>query len=319
MSGGEVCKVKFSKVSQKRVTPIRLDIPPFPLKECCFKLPVFADVTAIEDEFKNDKHSVIEKYDKNLFTDVVIALEKYELGVWVEKADLLTNLYGKAYPYGTFTNSEDTLKYVAYEINWLAVMVSFGEGTYRFKFKETNADTSITESFYPFEFCLKSYLPYRADKTTRFTWYTKGLRGDYQDDEDIWDFTKVVEIVGGDGWFNQMRLPDSFFGDNKSGYEREYVRYSNGRQVWLSDEQVETYEFHSGMYPALLHDFIKTNIIQADRIFVTDYNKLNPNLFNNKAVKCDGNYEPSWNYNNLNAFVTVPFVQEFQNRRKLRC
>lgn len=321
MAGGDVCKTTVSRVIEPLLKATRTDVGTFTQTECCFSLPALADSVNPDDGYRNDKHSVINKYDKNLFTFVIITLQKYEGSGYVDKVDLLDNTYGTTYNYGTFIDSDNTLKYVAYIIDWLKVLNApgFGEGTYRFKFKETDAFANNTESFYPFEFCLKNYTEDRANFTTRFEWYTKGYRGDFENDTDVWDFVQVASDVGGDGWFNQMRLPRSFFGYNRSSYERDYIRYSNGQQVYLQDEQIEAYTWNSGQYPADLHSFIKNDVLQADRILVTDYNKNNPNIIKDKAIKPDSNYEPEWQYNNLKAFVNLDFVQEFQNRRKLRC
>lgn len=324
MAGGDVCKSTFTRVYEPSAKIERLDIPLFSQKECCFKLPVFAEPLIVTDDAKNDIHSVLKFYDKNLYLGVLMVLQKYENGDWVDTANLFSDNYGKFYNFGFAANTENNLFFVGYRIEWQKVLDEFGEGTYRVKFNEFQVGGIETESFYDFEFCLRNYMPYRADRTVRFSFYTKGYRGDFQDDLTIWDFTNVakyVEIFEGnfDGWFNQMRLPDSWFGDNRSEYEREYIRYSNGQQVWVQDEQIEKYSFHSGMFPSLLHDYIKTNIIQADRITVNDYNSKNPNVIVNRAIKPDGGYEPSWNYNNLKAMVSVDFVQEYQNRRKKRC
>ena len=321
MAGGEVQFRVFNRVADAIQTTTRLDIPAFQVTECCFQLPVLAELVGT-DEFKNDKHSILKRYDKNLFdsvSSVKIYIQKYENGAFVDKVTPVDDSNGEWYEYSTFTNSEQTLYYVGLIADWQKILINYGEGNYRFRFAETDYAAVVTESFYPFEFCLQQYNQYRADKTTRFTTYTKGYRGDYLDDKDIWDFTNVVSIVGGEGWFQQMRLPNSFFGGNKSAYEREYVKYSNGQQVYLKDEQVENYTWYSGLYPAQLHNWIKTDILQSDSILVTDYNSNNPNLFNNKEVHPNSNYEPRWNYNNLKAFVDVDFTQEFQNRRKKRC
>lgn len=328
MAGGEVCFRVFNRVSQELSRATRLDVPAFFEKECCFQLPVLAEVLGEGDDvYKNDKHNVLRKYDSNLFTDVVIFLEKYDttnplqVDGWYEAEDLSVEALGTYYPYGSvgMSFSDGTKNYVSSTIDWQVVMYFHGEGTYRFKFKETNFTGNITYSYYFFEFCLKKYLPYRADRTTRFTTYTKGYRGDSFIDNDIWDYTNLAQLIGGEGWFQQMRFPNSFFGSNKSAYEREYIKYQNGQQVYLKDEQVENYTWNSGHYPSELHNFIKTDILQSDRILVTDYNSNNPNVFNDKAVHPNSNYEPKWNYNNLKAFVDVDFTQEFQNRRKKRC
>jgi hypothetical protein len=318
MAGGEVCFKLFNRVieSAQRVTPT--DVPNFSQRECCFELPVLADAVG-DDVYRNDKHSIIGKYDINFFGLVSIFIQKNVNGTWEDKAEITDNSYGISYPYGFAGNSDFSLVYVGFEADWQSILNGFGEGSYRFRFKEIDFSLNETETIYPFEFCLKTYTKERADKSVRFETYTKGITGDVDSDKDIWDYTIPAGISGGDGWFNQWRLPSSFFGYNKSSYDREFIRYANGQEVWLQDEQIESYTWNSGHYPAILHDYIKTNILQADTILVTDYNSNNPNVIKDKAVNAASNYEPNWQYNNKKAFVDVDFVQKYQNRRKKRC
>jgi hypothetical protein len=317
MPEGEVVKQSFFKLFEVPEIGKKTDVPSFSGRECCFALPALADDS--NDVYKNDRHSIIERYDANFYASASIFMQKYVNGSFVDLVELTDNTYGTNYSFGTLTDKNARLKYVAYHIEWAKVLAIHGEGTYRFKFKSTTTSAVDFEKFYIFEFCLKTYLDHRANFTTRFDWYTKGFRGDSFIDKSVWDFTQVTQVVGVNGWYNQIRLPESFFGYNKSSYEREYVKYDNGQMVWLKDEQIETYTWNSGQYPALLHDYIKTDILQADRILVTDYNSKNPNVITDKAVNPDGAYEPDWQYNNLRAFVNIDFVQEFQNRKKLRC
>lgn len=326
MAGGEVQQEEFCVVIENsdRLAPTRLDIPEFKAKECCFQLPALA-VSALhadaDDEFKNDKHSVVWAYD-TFIVSVVLQLEKHENGDWQYLADLDDLTYGMPYPFAgivkTDVDNNILLYYVGFEIDWQKVLDQEGEGSYRIKTVETDAVANVTNQ-YSFEFCLKKYTQFRADRTTRATWYHKSIVGDKVNDALTFDYIPLAQAVGGNGWFNQLRLPDSFFGANKSRYERDYVRYSNGQQVWIQDEQIEEYELYTGQYFAELHNYIKTDILQADRILITDYNKNNPNLLQNKAVNPTGNYEPDWKYNVRKAFATITFEQEFQNRKKLRC
>lgn len=319
MAGGDVFKQTFTRVvpQQKRETPT--DVPSFKFRECCFSLPVFADLLSPNDVYRNDKHTIIGKYDKNFYSTVSIYLQKYVNGSWADQAELISDTYGTPYGYSLLGSSDGRLYYVAFTADFNLILDGLGEGSYRFRFKEIDFNANETETIYPFEFCLRTYNEELVDKSVRFETYTKGITGDVDSDLDVWDFRLPANYVGGDGWFNQWRLPQSFFGYNKSSYEREFIRYQNGQEVWLQDEQIESYSWNSGFYPAILHDYIKTNILQADRILVTDYNSNNPNVIKNKAVNVASNYEPNWQYNNKKAFVDVDFVQEFQNRRKKRC
>jgi len=318
MAGGEVCYQLFTKVveAQKRETPT--DVPSFSQKECCFELPVFADLTAPDDIYRNDKHSLIGKYDSSFFGLVTIFIQKYVGGSWVDQVEIVDDTYGTNYSYGTLISSDGRLNYVGFVADFNLILDGFGEGSYRFRYKEIDFSTNETETIYPFEFCLKTYNENLVDCSVRFETYTKGIIGDVDSDLDVWDFIQVAQVLPS-GWFNQWRLPKSIFGANKSSYERDFIRYSNGQEVWLQDEQVESYVWNGGFYPAILHDYIKTNILQADTILVSDYNSNNPNVIKNKSVNAASSYEPNWQYNNKKAFVDVEFIQEYQNRLKKRC
>ena len=318
MAGGEVCFQLFTKVIEQKRRETSTDVPAFSQRECCFQLPVFADLASPDDIYRNDKHSIIAKYDYSFFSVVTIFIQKWNGSAWVDEVEVIDDTYGTSYNYGYFSSSDGRLLYVGFVADFNLILDGLGEGSYRFRYKELDFNANETETIYPFEFCLKTYNENLVDFSVRFETYTKGITGDVDSDLDTWDFINVTNILP-NGWFNQWRLPNSFFGYNKSAYQRDYIRYQNGQEVWLQDEQVESYTWNSGFYPALLHDYIKTNILQADDITVTDYNSNNPNVIKNKAVNASSNYEPNWQYNNKKAFVDVDFIQEYQNRRKKRC
>ena len=313
MAGGEVCYKLFTRVIEQQSIATPTDIPSYSGFECCFTLPALADLAGT-DIYRNDKHSILGKYDKSFYGLVTIYIQKLESGAWVDQVAVVDNSYGAFSGYGTYNDSAERLNYVGLFADWQLILNAFGEGDYRFRFSEVDFQMNTTETIYPFQFCLNTYNEARADKTTRFSWNTQGYRGDGNIDSDIWDYTNIVG-----GWDNQLRLPDSFFGHNKSEYEREFVKYSNGNQVWTQDEQVENYRWQSGHYPAILHNFIKTNILQADTLKVTDYNSLNPNVIKDKEINANSSYEPNWRGGILNAFVSLDFVQAIQNRIKKRC
>lgn len=314
MAGGEVCFQLFSTASQRLERPTQTDVPQSSIKECCTSLKALATLSDI-DPLKNDVHSLLEKYDANFYTNVTIFIQKLEAGVWVDKEELLNNSLGTNRAYG-FAN-DGVNDFVGYELKWIVVLAVYGEGEYRFRFNETDFQANVTETLYPFQFCLKEYTPNRANNSSVFTWYLNGFLGDYLADEDVWDYRAVSRAIGSD-WTNQMRL-DGLFGYNSSEYETERIRYANGREVWIKDEQIESYTWYSGYLEATLHSFLKTNMIQADRLKVTDYNKNQPNIITDKYINSNSSYEPRWTPNKLTAPVTVEFIQEFKNRIKKRC
>lgn len=315
MAGGEVCFAIFNKVAPIAARETRTDVPPFNKKECCFKLPVFADLAAPDDIYRNDKHSIKKGYDSNYYTSVTMFVQKWVDGDWQDQFEVTNDDYGNRV---ITTNSDSSIFYFGFIADFNLILDAFGEGTYRFEYRETDYISTETTTTYPFDFCLKTYNENLVNFSVRFETYTNGIGGDVDSDLTVFDYRPLASQNGGE-WFNQWRLPQSFFGYNKSSYEREFIRYQNGQEVWLQDEQIESYTWNSGFYPALLHDYIKTDILQSDNILVSDYNSNNPNVIKNKAVNVSSNYEPNWQYNNKKAFVDVDFTQEYQNRRKKRC
>jgi hypothetical protein len=72
--------------------------------------------------------------------------------------------------------------------------------------------------------------------------------------------------------------------------------------------------------PESLHNLLKTDVLQADRIIVTDYNKNNAEQFIDVCVRGNSDYEPQWNESRSKlASVELKFILEFNNYRKKRC
>ena len=318
MAGGDVQFRVFQKVATQVRKLIPTEVPTFGGIQCCFTLPVFGTVSE-DDYYKNDKHSIVGRYDINYYNTVDLIIQKNVSGVWVDQVTLTNDDYGSFYPLGQFTDSDVVLNYVAFEADWKKILTLLGSGMYRFKFFETDFLANDTETIYPFDFCLNEYSAELADETIRFDFWSKGFRGDQTDDTNIWDFTTLAAFSGGDGWFNQIRLPDSEFGQNKSNYTKSYTIFENGSLKYTQNEQVVNYECILGYFPAILHDFIKTDILQSDLLSVTDYNSNAQNVITDKFILPTGNYEPEWKYGKKEAPVTLTFDQDFQNRNKKRC
>ena len=122
MAGGEVCFKLFTKVVEQQRRATKTDVPAFPQKECCFSLPVFADPSNSDDVYRNDKHSIIGKYDNNFFGLVRIVIQKYVNGAWEDQVIVGDNSYGSFYGYGTLGSSDGRLNYVALVADWLLIL-----------------------------------------------------------------------------------------------------------------------------------------------------------------------------------------------------
>lgn len=305
----------FKLISDDPTTPDgELDLPKFSASSCCYDLPVFAELV-FTNEFNNDKSSYIQFYSV-AFSDVLLELEKFENGSWLKVADLNNDTYGTYYAFGFFENNQQE-KAAGYKIEWSSVLSGLGTGKYRIKTVETNIFGTTNK--YSLEWSLKIYNPNIVNKTTRISWWIRGITGDSNNDKSIRDFGNL-------NWFNEIRLPKSLFWATTSEYEKEYVKYKNGSQVWIKDERVRSYKFELNAAPNYIHELLSGEVFQADTIMITDYNNNNPSQKQDcspelieKFVKLSSSYEPKWNYGNKYASVELTFNNEYQNFVRKRC
>jgi hypothetical protein len=271
---------------------------------CCFELPALAELTETS-ELKNDQHSVIWFFSQ-LFTDAQLTLEKYN-GTEFEEVDVLDdNTYGKFHEFGFFVNKFGESA-IGYQLLWRNVLVAWGEGDYRIK---VFASPELGGDFedYSFTFCLKKYLEHRADHTVRINWNRNGQFGDQFDDTKLNDYGIL-------DWFNQIRLPEAFFGFTTQEQEKQFTKYGSGAEVWTIDNRLEKYLLTLKLYPAYLHRYLMRNITVGDVLTITDYNIKNPNKFVNRRVVYESSHTPDpiggIDFDKMN--VELIFKQEFQN------
>ena len=309
MALGEAIKQDFILIlSKPKGAQAVVDLPNSTTDDCCFSLPVLALPTG-GDSFTNDFSAALFWFGEN-YSAATLYLQKYENGAWGNIATLTNDTYGKNYAYG-FEVNELGEKLAGYKINWQSVLSAEGEGDYRIK-AEATLITSGTDDFFSLEYCLKRYTPYRADFTVRLEFTNSGITGDIEDDEGVKDYGTL-------DWVNQIRLPDSLFGYDNSTSAREFVRYQNGQQIWIQDEQTQKYKLVTGRFPSWLHNYIKINVLQSDEIKITDYNKNNANIHKDRKVIVSGDYSPEWVLGSQFAKVEVEFDNAFVNHRKKRC
>jgi hypothetical protein len=309
MALGEAIRQNFKVIKNNPSGElVELELPKSTVNDCCFTIPVLAKATG-GDNYTDDQSSVLWWYD-NGFTNAVLNLQKYENGAWSEVANLNDNTYGTYYQYGFEINDKEE-SLLGYLIDWKLVLNALGEGTYRVQTEESTV-LGDTVNRYSIEWCLQTYTQYRANRTVRIDWYNIGIVGSLTNDKDTRDYGSL-------NWFNQLRLPDAIFGDATSTYEREFVRYQNGKQVWIQDDSVEEYTLNTGRYPSYLHTILKFDLLQSDAIFVTNYDKNAAQDYVDKEVIASSDYSPNWNYGTKLADVSINFQQKYQNHRSKRC
>jgi hypothetical protein len=306
---GEAIKQDFKIIGNSNPETPSIPVLELPA-DCCECNYVVAD-TSSNDEMINDKSSVI-FFVPDSFSAAVMKLEKRVAGVWTEVATLNNTTYGAYLAYGTFTNQFDE-KAIGYVINWRSVLlaVGLGEGNYRVKCTLTPVFGSTVVKYWQFEWDLWRYTIYRVQETVRVEFWQNGLKGDPDNDLKRRDFGTL-------NWYNQIRLPESRFGLDAGTFTRDYTRYQNGLQEWLQDEQVEEYTLQVGLTTNLFHKYLRIDMMQADKIQITDYTAANSTRHINKLVRPKSNYEPRWNTGTQKASVEIRFEQMYQNLRNKR-
>jgi len=292
--------------SQNNYRTVELDLPAPTYFSCCEAQSVFTDNIGT-DSFKNDITAVMFKYPAT-YSAITLILQQNISGAWTDVDTLNDNTNGVFYAYG-FIEDEDGNKYIRYELNWYLIYGINGEGTFRVKTVETSVFG--TTNNYSSEYCLSLYHANFADGTIKIEFYNNGLKGDFSDPTSFFDYSDL-------NLYNSIRL-QGIFGFDSSEYEREFVEYDNGKRQWIKDEQQVNYILKLKPIDAITHNFVKIEVLQSDEIFITDYNKNNPNRHIQTPVIVDGSYEPRWNVAVKKASVDVKFKFAFNNLRKKRC
>lgn len=319
MPDGEVYSQRFKVLVQKPLEPVvPLDLPSsrFDEFECCDELLVFADAGST-DEFKNDCASFIIMQNE-FITGIVLKLEKKESGVWVEKTTIIDQTYGDFFDFGFYQNTlfENA---IGIQLNFKTVLATYGEGCFRIKTEEATILGGEINNTSP-TYTLKQYSPALADRTVRIEWFNNSYMGTSELDERISDFKHIGDVAGVDqrGWKNCIRLKGMFY-YSESEYTRETTKYKSGRLEKYVDEQTPIYKLDLKRYGAFIHNLLRTQVLQSDDIYMTDYNSTNIDIYKQKHVELRSGYPPNWFINQSSkASINLEFDQKINNL-DIRC
>lgn len=264
---------------------------------------VLADANS-SDPLKNDRNSFLWWFDKDAVGTAVISLILPDGTSVVVTGN--TSL-GTPYDYGFYTNGQNE-KLVGYLFNWKAVMAAYGECIYQVKCDATTV-FGDSKTNYSEKYCLKQYTQARADRTVRVEYYINGILG-------LNDFDDRSRDLGTLNWYNQHRF-DGIFTPVSSQYTVDEIQYENGEIQAVEDEQAPEYQLELKPMVFFKHEVMRTDILQADKTLVTDYNTKNVGNFYKKDVKKSTDYSPQWNIGKTKtAPVKIKFRQTFNNLRK---
>ena len=304
----KVIKDTFYYIGQPSV-PI-VQVPDIPVSEvdCCsaFVLKVLADNTS--EELNNDKSGFLWWFN-DLITTAELTLQRFTNGAWVDVASMDANTdYGTPYDYEFYVNNQGE-SFIGYQLEWALVLAEEGIGQYRVKCTATDFST-VENLLYSPIYCLKTYTPELANGTIRVEYYLNGTLGVNEDDTKIRDYGTL-------NWYNSFRL-GGFFGYPTSTYEEERVRYNNGARLFVTDDQEPDYTMKLKPIPFFIHEYMRTDVMMADDIYITDYNARNTNNYVQKNVYKNSGYQPQWKpLQSKLAAVEVKFKQKYNNHKKL--
>jgi hypothetical protein len=280
-----------------------------------FALPVFAS-DECTDLYQNDFNSFLFSYQFGydaLYNEDFVLQEWDGIG-WVDIAVLNTNQYGIAYNNNFFNQGDEiyctNLNYQGYQIDWQKVYMELGEGLYRFKL--TNAKDEYCYASPPF--CLRKYDCQLVDGTVKFeAQYEGGTFGSMTQQGTTWKFcctnkdskTKVYTVPI--KWKDSIRF-FGFFGREQYETNRDFIKYATGEIKKVRDELIKTFDLRTDRLPLWLHQRLAAYGLMANKLFVSDYNRNNPNQnIKRFYIVADSGY--SMDYKNYSRYSKVSDVK----------
>lgn len=282
------------------------------LPECCFILPLFGNSNYVlsPDDLKQDETGFFRPYDLNAIDSVEFVIQKCENGVFVDKIIITNDDYGTYIALGD--EIVNGLSLVSLKnINWSRVLLEELAGVYRVATNENSIfATEPIQHDYSFEFDLKEYTADRADKTVFFKVSNTGSMGDRKDSRKRMAFPA--------NWVDGIRLPGSCGYDNDT-YTKTYHRLRTGRLNHTETSRVKKTEFRGRPITEGARDFFANELMMADLVEFTDYNKNSANTHVATPVHGDGDFAPVYTRGSSKAHFIVVFTDAFDNMIKHHC
>lgn len=308
---GEALTQKFYLIAENPAPSVPvLNLPAARVFGCCKDrfINVFADA-ASADELTNDKTGFNFSFNQ-VVSSVTLTLEFFNTttNAWQTAQVITDSSLGEFNVYGYYT--EGLNKYISLLLDWRAVLLAYGSNTYRLKIDTVLSIGGGSTSYSP-EYCLEQYQPFKADGTVKIEYYLNNIFGDNTDDKKRRNFADL-------NLYNSIRIP-GIFGFNVSTYEREFIVYQNGARVWVKDEQQPEFTLKTKPLSVEILDLLRTDILQSENIFITDYNSKNPNNHIKRQVISNSDFAPNWQPLSKTASLELKFLPAFNNYKRKRC
>jgi hypothetical protein len=275
---------------------------------CCYINRVFGHqtLTEITDPFKNDITRFLRGYETSIDT-VSMFLTKPSDSNFIEVA-LIDDTFGQFFALGFHTGLGRN--YIGYEINWRLVLITHGEGEYQIRADKTGVLPSIEPDF-DFEYHLQNFTAERAETTIRLSFENSNMLRSR--------FDQKKRISFPDNWTNQIRVK-GILKSLGSEYNKTFIKYKDESKRTIEDEQVPKYFMRIEQAPVVIHDFIRTEVMQADVRKVTDYNRNNPWKYEDIEIIEPSSYEPE-NESEVEQLmdVEIEFRDRYDTGLKKKC
>lgn len=285
------------------------NVPDLPegLKECCYELLILVDTDALTDPLRNDQTSYFKFYPQS-FTAATFEIQKCEGGVFVTKHTISDNTYG------TFKDYEEEVKnnlnYISIKnILWSAVKASFGVGEYRIQAGALDLFGNVIVD-YSFTYNVTNYTDEAADNTVFIKIHNEGLLGDINK-------SNKERFVFPDEWQDGIRIRGLFEGAG-SDYEEEHTRLNDGFEQYTEHRQVPKYLLLVDRAPQSILNFLRNEVLMANRIFMTNYN-TNSDCYVEEEVRRSGSFDLERIKRVSKAKVPIEFVSAYDNTYKTHC
>ncbi len=314
---GECIKDTFYLIASNPVpvAPV-LELPGPTLKTCCgaCSYKVLADMID-PFEYNNDRNGFLFWF-QDVVSSATLTLTRFDhtTGTYQDVKVLNDTSLGTLYDYGFFTNDKNE-HFIGYQLEWRLVLLGYGEGSYKVRCDFTSIiGNGFTLSD---EYCLSKYSPAAADNSVRIEYWLRGILGMNADDPNYRDYG---DILPPDGWYNQVRLK-GVFSFTESKYEKDYTLYNSGARQWTKDEQEPEWNLLLKPMCWNFHELMRTDVLQADQILITDYNSNNFARWIKKDVQPVSGYKPNFflKQSLLASVTSLTFRQRYNNLKKRRC
>ena len=280
---------------------------PAGLDECCYNLMLFVDVNDLSNTLRNDQTSYFKHYAQS-FSGATLTIQKCVGGLFVDQHVIIDNTYGTFKDFGV--EVKNNLNYISIKnILWSAVRIDFGLGEYRIVSSGTDifANEILDSSFV---YHVKDYSDSAIDNTVFIKVHNSGLLGSVERPQN-----RRVEFP--DGWEDAIRIQGLFGGDS-SDYEEEHTRLNDGFEEYTKHTMIPKYLLDVDRAPQNVLNFLRNEILMANRIFMTNYN-TNSLCHVNTEVRRSGNFDPERIKRVTNASVQIEFRSAFDNTYKSHC